>query len=218
MLGLKLNHVSKWATGISVHIIWWRDFLNCIQTISQHKIIHDHRLHKPCLCTYNSCADHYINHRLYITMTRCMELLCCLFDGRYIVTKSHLAWNYRPLEKPIRAPSHHQTTQITDLNMLRFGQNGWRLSDVFKSIFFKEIFTTLFRCWLNWPPANIGSIDGLSGDKPLSGPMKTKFTDSNMRHQYGPVIMILPASGHQVRCIPWVQMGTFNKEIGFYMD
>ena len=27
--------------------------------------------------------------------------------------------------------------------------------------------------------------------------------------------MIIPASGHQVRCIPWVQMGTFNKEIGF---
>ena len=27
--------------------------------------------------------------------------------------------------------------------------------------------------------------------------------------------MIVPASDHQVRCIPWVQMGTFNKEIGF---
>ena len=27
--------------------------------------------------------------------------------------------------------------------------------------------------------------------------------------------MTEPASGHQVRCIPWVQMGTFNKEIGF---
>ena len=27
--------------------------------------------------------------------------------------------------------------------------------------------------------------------------------------------MIVPASGHQVRCIPWVQMDTFNKEIGF---
>ena len=27
--------------------------------------------------------------------------------------------------------------------------------------------------------------------------------------------MIVPASGHQVRCIPWVQMGTFNKEISF---
>ena len=27
--------------------------------------------------------------------------------------------------------------------------------------------------------------------------------------------MIVPASGHQVRCIPWEQMGTFNKEIGF---
>ena len=34
-------------------------------------------------------------------------------------------------------------------------------------------------------------------------------------HKYGPVTMILPASGHQVRCITWVQMGTFNKEIGF---
>ena len=29
--------------------------------------------------------------------------------------------------------------------------------------------------------------------------------------------MIVPASGHQVRCIPWVQMGTFNKEIVFFM-
>ena len=27
--------------------------------------------------------------------------------------------------------------------------------------------------------------------------------------------MIVPASGHQVRCIPWVQNGTFNKVIGF---
>ena len=33
--------------------------------------------------------------------------------------------------------------------------------------------------------------------------------------EYGPVTMIVPASGHQVRCIPWVQMCTFNKEIGF---
>ena len=33
--------------------------------------------------------------------------------------------------------------------------------------------------------------------------------------EYGPVTMIVPASGHQVRCIPWVQMDTFNKEIGF---
>ena len=33
--------------------------------------------------------------------------------------------------------------------------------------------------------------------------------------QYGPVTMIVPASGHQVRCIPWVQMATFNKEISF---
>ena len=29
--------------------------------------------------------------------------------------------------------------------------------------------------------------------------------------------MIVPASGHQVRCIPWVQIGTFNKEIRFFM-
>ena len=35
--------------------------------------------------------------------------------------------------------------------------------------------------------------------------------------QYGPMRMIIPASGHQVRCIPWVQMGTFNKEIGIFM-
>ena len=32
---------------------------------------------------------------------------------------------------------------------------------------------------------------------------------------YGPVTMIVRASGYQVRCIPWVQMGTFNKEVGF---
>ena len=34
-------------------------------------------------------------------------------------------------------------------------------------------------------------------------------------HKYDPVTMIVPASGHQVHYIPWVQMGTFNKEIGF---
>ena len=33
--------------------------------------------------------------------------------------------------------------------------------------------------------------------------------------KYGSVTMIVPASGHQVRCVPWVQMGTFNKEIGY---
>ena len=33
--------------------------------------------------------------------------------------------------------------------------------------------------------------------------------------KYGPVTMIVPASGHQVCCIPWVQLGTFNKEIAF---
>ena len=33
--------------------------------------------------------------------------------------------------------------------------------------------------------------------------------------QYGLVTMIVSASGHQVRCIPWVQMGTFNKTTGF---
>ena len=33
--------------------------------------------------------------------------------------------------------------------------------------------------------------------------------------QYGPLTMIVPAFGHQVLCIPWVQMGTFIKEIGF---
>ena len=36
--------------------------------------------------------------------------------------------------------------------------------------------------------------------------------------QYGPVTMIVPASGQQVHCITWVQMGTFNKEIGIYVD
>ena len=30
-----------------------------------------------------------------------------------------------------------------------------------------------------------------------------------------PVTMIVPASCHQVRCISWVQMGTFNEKIGF---
>ena len=34
-------------------------------------------------------------------------------------------------------------------------------------------------------------------------------------NEYGPVTVIVQASGHQVCCIPWVQMGTFNKEIGF---
>ena len=33
--------------------------------------------------------------------------------------------------------------------------------------------------------------------------------------QYGPVTMIVPASDHQVRSRPWVQRGTFNREIGF---
>ena len=36
-----------------------------------------------------------------------------------------------------------------------------------------------------------------------------------MSNEYGPVTMIVLASGHQVRCIPWVQMGIFNKKISF---
>ena len=44
------------------------------------------------------------------------------------------------------------------------------------------------------------------------------FFSTPSQIEYGPVTMIVPASGHQVRCIPWVQMGTFNKEIGFYVD
>ena len=49
-------------------------------------------------------------------------------------------------------------------------------------------------------------------------PRASKFTaESLIQHiaEYGPVTMIVPASGHQVRCIPWVEIGTFNKEIGF---
>ena len=34
---------------------------------------------------------------------------------------------------------------------------------------------------------------------------------------YGPVTMIVLASGHQVCCMPWMQMGAFNKEVGFLM-
>ena len=34
-------------------------------------------------------------------------------------------------------------------------------------------------------------------------------------NEYGPVTMIVPVSGHQVRCIHCVQMGTINKEIVF---
>ena len=44
-----------------------------------------------------------------------------------------------------------------------------------------------------------------TGAEPSAGTVKTK---------YGPMTMIVPASDHQVRCIRWVQMGTFNKEIG----
>ena len=39
--------------------------------------------------------------------------------------------------------------------------------------------------------------------------------DVTMTTQYGPVTMIVSASGHQIRCLPWVQMGTFNKKFGF---
>ena len=33
--------------------------------------------------------------------------------------------------------------------------------------------------------------------------------------EYGPMTMIIPASGHQVRCPLRVQMDTFNKKIDF---
>ena len=37
-----------------------------------------------------------------------------------------------------------------------------------------------------------------------------------LRQSYNTVQWVrVPASGHQVRCIAWVQMGTFNTEIGF---
>ena len=42
-----------------------------------------------------------------------------------------------------------------------------------------------------------------------------QIVQENAFEKYRPVTMTVPASGHQVRCIPWVRMGTFNKEIGF---
>ena len=30
--------------------------------------------------------------------------------------------------------------------------------------------------------------------------------------------MVVLATGHQVRCLLWVQVAIFNKEIGFYVD
>ena len=48
--------------------------------------------------------------------------------------------------------------------------------------------------------------------------MKLTVLITNIHIQYGPVTMIVLASGHQVRCIPWVQMGAFNKEIFFFVD
>ena len=50
---------------------------------------------------------------------------------------------------------------------------------------------------------------------PQSSESQKVFAVSVGIHKYGPVTMIVPASGHQVRCIPWVQMGTFNKDIDF---
>ena len=35
--------------------------------------------------------------------------------------------------------------------------------------------------------------------------------------QYDPVTMIVPASSHQVRCILWVQMGTFQQRDRLFM-
>ena len=64
---------------------------------------------------------------------------------------------------------------------------------------------------------------GINNGLQLSGITFFKLTGLNIgwdwdclsHNKYGPVTMIVPASDHQVRCIPWVQMGTFNKEIGF---
>ena len=33
-----------------------------------------------------------------------------------------------------------------------------------------------------------------------------------LKFQYGPMTMIVAASGHQAHCIPWVLMGQFNEE------
>ena len=64
-----------------------------------------------------------------------------------------------------------------------------------------------------WYPTKTESVITVRSSK--------KLTDCRLPHLeqslfYGNtnVTMIVPASGHQVRCIPWVQIGTFNKEIG----
>ena len=47
----------------------------------------------------------------------------------------------------------------------------------------------------------------------LQAPSALITCELNPYIQYGPVTMIVPASGHQVSCIRWVQMGTFNNQL-----
>ena len=69
------------------------------------------------------------------------------------------------------------------------GQNGWHIADdTFKCIFVNENFCILIRISVKGPIANKPALVQVmswrrTGDRPLSEPMLTQFTDAYMRHQ-----------------------------------
>ena len=78
------------------------------------------------------------------------------------------------------------------INLSPFGQNGRHFADdIFRCIFMNEKLCILMKIWLKFVPK--GPIDNnpalvqimawcRKGDKPLSQPMLTRFTDAYMRH------------------------------------
>ena len=76
------------------------------------------------------------------------------------------------------------------VNSSFLGQNGHRFADdIFICIFMNEMFFILIKISLKFVPSinTIPALDQImawrrSGDKPLSDPMLTQFTDAYMRH------------------------------------
>ena len=91
-----------------------------------------------------------------------------------------------------------------DVNTLKPTQNGRKFpDDIFKCIFFNDnIWISIkisMKCVPNGPINNIPALVQIMawrrpGDKPLSGPMRARFTEAYMRH-YGEMSTKRPSCG-----------------------
>ena len=112
------------------------------------------------------------------------------------------------------SPGRRQAIIWTNAGILLIGPLGTKFNEIFIEIHtFSSKKMHLKMSSAKWRPFCLGP--NMLIVRHCDG---TELNLPRRQCQYGPVTMIVPAFGHQVRCIPWVQMGTFKKWSAFYAD